>query len=391
MAHVVARLFLVEQLSRRADDVADELRAALASVGAYDDDGPDAVLRRSSLQDFLWFGLPRKWQQSLEEDLALAAELAALLEDLGAPRLAALTRAQETSDLLALWKTDPDAAFDEYLARVDASGLEPPIVPGFFWSTTPGVDESQIRGEVVDALERAIDEGRLRTDTDDWRRAQRDIVRQALDEPSAEYPGVSRRDVVERERAVRPPSILQEQDEPIWDDTAIDRWHARIHTAVPRLPDRYRNQLAMTEAGDWDELAHAIRLAHPEFEQALRDGRDEVEISGEPVNIRLHIMIHGVVARQLLTDDPPEAWRAARRLLSGGVDQHDMLHALGETMIEPIFDAIEGYEPDAETHLASLDALRPRSDGPGGTPSTRRRRTAARKAQRSARKRNRRR
>ncbi len=48
----------------------------------------------------------------------------------------------------------------------------------------------------------------------------------------------------------------------------------------------------------------AVRADHPELEQALREGRDEVEAVGLPVNVRLHLSVHEVLASQLADDDP---------------------------------------------------------------------------------------
>jgi hypothetical protein len=49
-----------------------------------------------------------------------------------------------------------------------------------------------------------------------------------------------------------------------------------------------------------------MEARHPEFADALQ-GDDDVIVDGEPVNPRLHVAMHQVVANQLLADDPPES------------------------------------------------------------------------------------
>ena len=95
-----------------------------------------------------------------------------------------------------------------------------------------------------------------------------------------------------------------------------------------------------------------------EVEQALRDGRDEVVFDGQPVSVRLHVMVHEIVANQLVDDDPAEVLQTARRLLVAGYDRHEVLHMLASVVADQILTVVaggEGYE--CELHLASLAAL----------------------------------
>ena len=97
-------------------------------------------------------------------------------------------------------------------------------------------------------------------------------------------------------------------------------------------------------------------------------------IGGEAVNPRLHLLMHQVVAERLVYDDPPEEWLAFSELLEDGADAHDAQHAIGLRFVEELMAAI-GPPP--------APAPRPRANADHRTRDRR-------KAQRAARRRNRR-
>ena len=107
---------------------------------------------------------------------------------------------------------------------------------------------------------------------------------------------------------------------------------------------------------------------------AIDAGEEIVVIDGEAVNPRLHLLMHQVVADRLLHDDPPEDWIAFDALLERGVDAHDAQHAVGRRLVE---------EMVAEFGTPPAPTPRPRARGD-------RRARDRRKAQRDARRRNRR-
>ena len=143
----------------------------------------------------------------------------------------------------------------------------------------------------------------------------------------------------------------------------------RVGVAVPPVPGGAPPHL---DPSDEDDLAELIRLAHPELAAALDAGEDVVVIDGEPVNARLHLLAHQVVAARLLYDDPPEDWVALEALLQHGVDPHEAQHVIGQRFVEGL---VEELGPP----LSPQPRERARGDG-----------RARRKAQRAARRANRR-
>jgi pRiA4b ORF-3-like protein/uncharacterized protein DUF1841 len=122
------------------------------------------------------------------------------------------------------------------------------------------------------------------------------------------------------------------------------------------------------DPGDPDERRLLIEGEHPEYHAALTDPAFEGELDG--VNPRLHIAIHEIVANQLWDDDPPEAWRAVKRLRDAGVDRHDILHQLGSVVTAHLHGALTNRQAvDLGVYRQALDALRP--------PSSRRRPNSA--------------
>jgi len=108
------------------------------------------------------------------------------------------------------------------------------------------------------------------------------------------------------------------------------------------------------DPSDPDDRGMLIEGEHPEYHDALADpGSDTVD----GVNPRLHITVHEIVANQLWDDEPPEVWQAAKRLSATGMDRHDVLHAIGEVLVEHLHGALTGQPVDLERYVAQIDAL----------------------------------
>jgi hypothetical protein len=104
--------------------------------------------------------------------------------------------------------------------------------------------------------------------------------------------------------------------------------------------------------------AVVIRADHPEFDRALRAGKDELIVDGEPMSISLHLTMHQVLANQLADDDPPEVYLTAQRLLASGYERHEVLHMLAAPIVEQIHTTVhDGAEYDRDRHLAALAGL----------------------------------
>ena len=153
--------------------------------------------------------------------------------------------------------------------------------------------------------------------------------------------------------------------------------------------------LTFEQLSDPDVRSVVIRHEHPEFEEALKAGRREIEGSDGPMNPRLHLTMHEIVATQLWDDSPPEVWDTAARLLDAGYERHEILHMLGRVVSDHVWEALHDERPyDHERHVAALHALPGSWERDRTTKTTARRhdnaRKQARRAARAARQRNRR-
>jgi hypothetical protein len=112
------------------------------------------------------------------------------------------------------------------------------------------------------------------------------------------------------------------------------------------------------DLADPDARSYVIRQEHPEFDDAFHEGLEEVDLGYGPINTRLHLAMHEIVATQLWDGDPPEVWETALRLRDDGYERHEVLHMLGRTMSDQIWAAFHDEQPyDRERHIAELRAL----------------------------------
>jgi len=86
----------------------------------------------------------------------------------------------------------------------------------------------------------------------------------------------------------------------------------RITVALPPLDERARERaaeqdwdLTRLDPQDPDERSVLIRLAHPDLDDAIDKGHDELIVDATPMNPRLHLAIHEVVGAQIIDNHPP--------------------------------------------------------------------------------------
>jgi hypothetical protein len=126
---------------------------------------------------------------------------------------------------------------------------------------------------------------------------------------------------------------------------------------------------ALPSAGEYDARQTPVGwLALDESERLLRVVTHHEKLpghSGMP-NPRLHASMHVIVENQLAAGDPPEVRATLERLLEGGCNRHEAIHALASVVAEDIFRALKEKRAwDRDHALASLAALRP--EGWAGT------------------------
>ena len=132
----------------------------------------------------------------------------------------------------------------------------------------------------------------------------------------------------------------------------------RLSWAVPPAHGIYQElDLQLLDPGDEHERALLIEALHPEFADALQ-GEDDVIIEGEPVNPRLHVAMHQVVANQLFANDPPETWQTVQRLAGRGYDWHNIMHMIASLVAEDVYGVLKEHrKPDPAAYTRRLNEL----------------------------------
>jgi hypothetical protein len=116
--------------------------------------------------------------------------------------------------------------------------------------------------------------------------------------------------------------------------------------------------LSFLDPADRDDRHFLILAEHPDLHRAIEEGAEQVVVGGRPINPRLHLSLHEVVAAQLWDDDPPEVWETAKRLQRLGYERHDILHMLGSVVTHEIWWALKEEKPyDHDRYVRALDAL----------------------------------
>lgn len=115
--------------------------------------------------------------------------------------------------------------------------------------------------------------------------------------------------------------------------------------------------LELLDPSDDDELMMLIEAQHPELVDALR-GAEDIVADGEPMNPRLHVAMHQIVANQLLANDPPESWPTVQRLARLGYDWHNVMHMIASVVSDDLHTAMTERRPfDATDHARRLEEL----------------------------------
>jgi hypothetical protein len=176
------------QLARWAENAADALTAG---------EGEESI-SQAALQSFLWYYLPKKWEEEAWSPLAEGA--AVLLDELGLERYAAITRSSTTMAVLDAWRRSRSEGFRRFRASMEASGVAAIDTEVFAWGNVMGMDEASALSHVEQALERAITSGEMTPGAKGWKQVCRGVCGRAIQEDVPHLPTQSWLSLVITER-----------------------------------------------------------------------------------------------------------------------------------------------------------------------------------------------
>lgn len=361
------------------DDVAaalDRIRirdAALAQeaehvVGALTwGEGP-AVIRRSGLQEWLWYVVPTKYMTDQPGYMGGLAETAAVLfDELGLHGYAAICRSEETAKVHAAFDKSDKAGRTALRKSIERSGIDPPDLNDFEWASVMRTEEAQARSAVEAALEEAIYTGEMTVGAKGWHQVRAKVCAAVLDSDHPDIPGQSWRTAVVTERVEQWVSAAERQS-PKLGEARAQIANQLLHpiemlsdaaTAMRPLVwllEQWGDEQPLTQAGYLKPAFVRSLQADRPWSNALPLDRPVKTELDDRVLLKLREWLHrvGALRRHKATlrrtplgreiaADPAGAWHALTRNLAGGGDwdcfvaETGLLFLLGRH--EPISDS----------------------------------------------------
>ena len=149
-----------------------------------------------------------------------------------------------------------------------------------------------------------------------------------------------------------------------WAEETTDCWFDepipgdRRSWAVPPGHGTYHGlELERLDPDDEAERTFLLEAQHLELEEALEAHEEVITDSGETVNPTLHVALHGLIANQLLNDDPPETWQTVQRLAGLGYDWHNVMHMVIGPVSAFLQQAMTGRPFDRDVYRQQLNEL----------------------------------
>ena len=159
------------------------------------------MLRQGGVQVWLWYWVSTKYVSDEVDYMGrLAGAAAALFDELGLHRYAAICRSPETEAVYAAFERSGSDGLEALNKALLRSGIVPPDLADFQWGPVMGAAEVAARSAVEDALEGALVSGVFTVGGRGWRAAQAAVATNTLEADHPEWPGQTWRTTVVTER-----------------------------------------------------------------------------------------------------------------------------------------------------------------------------------------------
>lgn len=188
----------IERIRASDGDVAAEAEHVVDSLTWGEGPG---VIRQSGLQEWLWYVVPTKYLTDEVGYKGRFAETAAVLfDELGLDGYAAICRSEETAKVHEAFDRSDAAGRSALRKAIERSGIDPPDLDDFAWSSVMRSEDAQARSAVETALEDAINTGEMTVGAKGWRGVQARVCAAVLEGDHPVIPGQSWRTAIVTER-----------------------------------------------------------------------------------------------------------------------------------------------------------------------------------------------
>ncbi len=254
---------------QRAESGRADLDGLIRTVADALTGGGDAdLIHQATLQQFLWWRLPRAYPEEDWEGLVEAAHV--LLDELGMARLAGIARSEETRKILGVWAIDDEDGAAAFRAAYGASGVEPPDTPDLAWGSYLEIDEVRALDAVERALGDALETGALVAGVPRWKAKAAAITTEVLTRPLDIPPGQTLAGMVTTERVAHWIRAARDPEHEAWRSGVANRLlnpvTARADPATAVAPVVWLLQLASAQGGA--ELTQSFSLARASVVEA---------------------------------------------------------------------------------------------------------------------------
>ena len=102
-------------------------------------------------------------------------------------------------------------------------------------------------------------------------------------------------------------------------------------------------------------LAESMDEIH---KRIIEEHRDQPHPSVQTGALKAHLLIHGIVEKQILEKNPPQVLHALERMLNSGMSRHEAIHSIGQLVTTEAMSMMkENREMDLDAYIRALDEL----------------------------------
>lgn len=158
----------------------DDARDIVAGITGHRGIDDPSALSLADMLRWLWLRLPSQPGLDPQSRAAVVAHASSFFGVLGRPMWSIHCCSSTTAKVHAAWDRSPDHGMKAFRRAFTGSGVEPPDVEGFEWSTYFGPDEQRACDFLELLLEMAIDSGHIQPGRRGWKQEAERVTRTVL-------------------------------------------------------------------------------------------------------------------------------------------------------------------------------------------------------------------